>query len=158
MRTSRCGVFVALTIMSISLFGAAPAPAGAKSSPSSTEHCSLEIVGVNEDGSYETGPLVCDTTPTAAARASGVSAMSTIATHYEGFNFTGDSLSIAGGSCNGGWLNLPPAWRDRIASTVSGCTTRHYAGTNLSGTQQSLSSPGGNLTVLAFDTHSVKYD
>jgi hypothetical protein len=154
-RTFRRGVFVALTITSFTLIGAAPALAGAVPAPS--EQCSIEIVGLNEDGSYDTGPLVCDTGPTVAAELAGYSATSVIATHYEGYNFSGASLSISGGSCNGGWLNLPPGWRNRIASTVSGCTTRHYAQLDKGGAVNTTFNPGGNLTSVAFNAESVRY-
>jgi hypothetical protein len=162
-RTSRRGVFVALMISSVSLFAATPplaatpALAGAEPPPL-TEHCSLAIVGVDEDGVYETGPLVCDTSRTAAASSAGFSVTSILATHYEGHNFSGASLSISGGSCNGGWLNLPVSWRDRIASTVSGCTTRHYSQLDKGGSVNTTFNPGGNLTTVAFRAESVKYD
>ena len=169
MRTSRRGVFVALMISSVAVPAAAPvfaaAPvlaatpvlAGAERPPL-TEHCALEIVGVDEAGVYETGPLVCDTSRAAAERSAGFSVTSILATHYEGYNFSGASLSISGGSCNGGWLNLPVPWRDRIASTVSGCTTRHYSQLDKGGSVNTTFNPGGNLGTVAFRAESVKYD
>jgi hypothetical protein len=160
-RTSRRGVFVALMISSVSVLAApvlAAAPALAGAEPPPTEHCSLVIVGVDEDGVYETGPLVCATGRAAAASSAGFSATSILATHYEGHNFSGASLSISGGSCNGGWLNLPVSWRDRIASTVSVCTTRHYSQLDKGGSVNTTFNPGGNLTTVAFRAESVKYD
>jgi hypothetical protein len=154
-RHPRRGLFVALTITSTFLLGATSAPVGARSSLSpSSEHCTLAIVGVDEHGSYETGPLECEGS---RSRSAGFAASSVIATHYEGFNFTGASLSILGGSCNGGWLNLPVAWRNRIASTISGCTTRHYAALGRTGAVNTTFNPGGNLGAVAFDAESVQY-
>jgi hypothetical protein len=78
------------------------------------EHCTLEIRGIDKDGSYVTGPLECTTGPQAGR--GGFSALTTyIAVHYDGFNLTGSTLSIIGGACTGGWLNVPNNWNDRIS-------------------------------------------
>jgi hypothetical protein len=120
------------------------------------EHCTLAITGLNKDGSYRTGELECTKGP-AVARG-GFSALTTyIAVHYDGANLTGSTLSIEGGSCGGGWLNFPAAWQDRIESTSSVCTVRHYRDLGLSGPHNTTWSPGGNLTTLANAASSASY-
>jgi hypothetical protein len=144
-------------VAGMSVLAAPFSGAAAGAAPSAAEHCTLEVVGINRDGSYATGDLTCSASPPVAARAFG-SRSTHIAVHYEGFNLSGASLSIVGGSCSGGWLNVPPAWNDRIASTLSGCVTRHHRDANLAGPSNTTSSPGGNLSTVAFQVSSIVYN
>jgi hypothetical protein len=148
-------VVVALfVVVAIAIGGVAPNPAAG--AEVEIEHCTLAITGLNKDGSYRTGDLECTKGPAPSRR--GFSTLTTyIAVHYDGFNLTGSTLSIEGGSCSGGWLNLPASWQDRIESTSSGCTTRHYRDLNLGGPHNTTWSPGGNLSTLANAASSVSY-
>lgn len=77
-----------------------------------------------------------------------------------GSNYSGSSLSIAGSSCSGGWLNLPSNWVNRINSTVtygSGCDrVKHFDSYALSGSYQSTW-PNGNLSYMIDRANSVQY-
>jgi hypothetical protein len=118
-------------------------------------HCSVTVVGENPDGSLRTTPVQCGLADPFAAGALLTS--STLAIHYTGYNWTGSTLTILGGVCGGGWLNLPSGWVDAIASTRSVCNTSHYSGYALTGTSETTFNPGGNLTYLAYGSASVRY-
>jgi hypothetical protein len=92
--------------------------------------------------------------------ASGAARMSsfTIGVHFDGFSFTGDSFTVVGDDCSGGWLNLSASWVNRISSTMHGCPRiRHFDGYNLTFTSQTTVAPGGNLLLLANATNSIQY-
>ncbi len=96
----------------------------------------------------------------AAARAEEMSAAADfpIAVHWDGFNQTGASAVIVGSNCSGGWLNVSAAWDNRISSTQHGCARiRHFAGANLTGTNETTLWPTGNLSTLNNATTSVQY-
>ena len=148
------GVFAALVATITTL---AVNPAGA-AKPKEVQHCTLEIVGTNDDGSWKTGPLECASGPLVIDSSRSVSALGGyIAVHYDGYNLSGAALGISGASCNGGWLNLPAAWQDRVASTQSDCVVSHYRDYFLSGTVNTTYSPGGNLWTAADAVSSVRY-
>jgi hypothetical protein len=83
--------------------------------------------------------------------------LSTLAIHYVDLNFGGGSLTIQGGSCNGGWLNLPAGWENTVSSTWSWCTSTHFDLYGLGGVSEALPPGGGNLTSLHDRTNSVRY-
>ena len=58
---------------------------------------------------------------------------SPLATHYDGFNGGGSSITVYGSTCVGFW-NTWTSWDNRISSTYNGCyKTRHYDLANLRG-------------------------
>lgn len=149
--------------------GAAPAPAP----PPAETHCTVEVVGRAADGRLLTGPPRCfdgfdevartlgaDTSDRSeAALTSQVAALSmTIGVHFDGFGFTGSSLTVTGTNCGGGHLNLSLAWRNRISSTANGCDpVRFYDGLNLTGGSEATPMPGTNLTTLNNRAESIRY-
>src|SRR5690606_8486404 len=107
--------------------------------------------------------MVCATSQAAALEAAGVPITALadwpIGIHYDGANFTGDSVTVVGADCTGGWLNLPGSWNDRISSTLHGCPhIKHHLHVNLTGTSQTTSAPGGNLgSTLNNEVSSIQY-
>lgn len=136
-------------------------PAHAAPSTATVLDCELTVVGMNPDGSFQTTPMECQlvdaTTTEAAPSDRPMQALATLATHYTGFNRTGSRLTINGGACNGGWLNLPSGWVDAIASTYSYCNVTHHSSFFQTGNVEIVYAPGGNLTVLAYDAASTTY-
>lgn len=132
---------------------AAAVPSGAHAARA-TEHCVLEVTGELDTGELTTAPIDCSSD--AASQLIALSS-SVIARHYTGYNWTGSELDIVGGSCSGGWLNMPAGWVNVIESTASICTVDHYDYYNLLGAMQRLSSPGGNLILLSQRTNSAAY-
>jgi hypothetical protein len=118
-----------------------------------TQHCSMTVLDENVDGSLRTTPIVCGPVAISATASDPV-----LAIHYTGFNWTGSTLTIYGGVCGGGWLNLPGGWVNAIASTRSWCTTTHYEGMSLTGAYVTTFGPGGNLGSLAYAVDSVVYN
>ena len=124
------------------------------------EHCVVRVVGRAPTGELETTKPECAATRAAAMAANGGALMSsfTIGVHFDGFSFTGDSFTVIGDDCSGGWLNLSAAWINRISSTMHGCPRiRHFNGYNLTFTSQTTVAPGGNLLLLANATNSIQY-
>jgi hypothetical protein len=132
------------------------APVAAK--VGSSEHCVLYVIGQNPDGSLRTTDLICGPSPAPKSAPRAALSSGVLAVHYKGFGWTGASLSILGGTCSGGWLNLPAGWVNAIASTQAGCVTSHYSGPFRTGSVETTYSPGGNLTYLAFAADSVVYN
>lgn len=57
-----------------------------------------------------------------------------LGTHFDGYNGSGSSISVVGGSCTGGWWNTSSAWDNRISSSYNGCyRLRHYDYPNKAG-------------------------
>jgi len=139
--------------------------------------CVLQITGQRADGEFITDGLTCFTTLGAALSSLGVdvdaasdpsvpeaigaglfSTLSTIGIHYDGLNKTGASITVSGGACTGGWLNLAAAWVDRISSTANGCPTiRHFDGYGLTGVSQDTTFSTHNLTTLNNLPNSIQY-
>lgn len=85
-------------------------------------------------------------------------ASAVIGIHYDGVSATGDSFSVTGSSCSGGYLNMAASWNNRIGSTVNGCPTiRHFDAYNKLGTSQSTTGYGGNLSYMDNRTSSIQY-
>ena len=85
-----------------------------------------------------------------------------IGVHYDANNGTGSALTVNGSTCNGGGLNVPVSWNDRISSTYNGCgTITHYENTNYGGS--SLTTFGsGSVTSFSGQymdnrTSAIKY-
>jgi hypothetical protein len=133
------------------------APAGARPSGEATLNCSISILGENPDHSLRMSPMRC-TTGIAQSSSIQAAASSVLAIHYRGYNWTGATLTIYGGACSGGWLNLPAGWVNAIASTRSWCATSHYSGPYLTGISETTYGPGGNLTYMAYGSASVVYN
>ena len=137
------------------------------------EHCVVHVVGHRASGELVVTEPSCYSTleeamvservdasgVDAAQKVAGVAtATFTIGTHYDGFNFTGSSMSVVGSDCTGGWLNVSAAWNNRISSTRHGCPhIRHYSGANLTGSSSSTFAPGANLTTFNNLTTSIRY-
>jgi hypothetical protein len=123
-------------------------------------HCAVRVLGQGADGELRTTAVTCSATrATAIAAAAGATAADwTIGTHYDGFNLTGGSFSVVGSGCIGGWLNLPPAWVNRVSSTWHGCGhIRHFDGYDLVSPNQMTIYPGGNLSSLNNKANSIQY-
>jgi hypothetical protein len=137
------------------------------------QHCLLEVVGQAEDGRYLTGEPTCYDRLADVAERLGASVRpgasnlavgrriaglaSTIATHFDGAGFTGSSISVTGSVCNGGWLNLSSAWRNRISSSINHCSlVRFYNFINLGGGSEWMLM-SGNLSPLNNASDSVQY-
>ncbi len=80
-----------------------------------------------------------------------------VALHFTGFNLSGSQLTIVGNSCTGGWLNMPAGWTNTISSTLSDCWANHFDYYNLTGSSESMSPGGGNLSALNDKTNSASY-
>jgi len=135
------------------------------------EHCVVHVIGQEESGELIVGAEACYssfedamTEEAVGAWGDGASpgaqalATFTIGTHYEFANYGGSSMSVVGSDCTGGWVNTSAAWNNRISSTRHGCPhIRHYSGANLTGSSQTTTAPGGNLTTLDNLTSSIQY-
>jgi hypothetical protein len=99
------------------------------------------------------------------ARGSGVSAdalvaaaSGSIATHFDGADRSGPSITISGTNCNGGWLNLSSSWVNRISSTLNGCNAvTFFDGANRSGASEPTNGSTVNLKGLDDAANSVQY-
>lgn len=161
----RAGVLGALASMAVTL-GAGSAAVGVEPSEAATANrvetkvtdCQVDVIGTNPDGSWRLSPMVCERVSQVQRDAQSLSS-SVLARHYSGFNWTGNSLTINGAACSGGWLNMSAAWNDKVLSTRSSCmAVRHYRDFYLSGPNEVTSDPGGNLSTLAWHVSSVSYN
>lgn len=145
--------------------------------PAVEEHCVVFVVGVAENGEFETTEPECFRTRAEASTwavlglplmsayvldGGGVAAVSTftLGTHYDGFNGTGSSISVVGSSCTGGWWNTTPSWDNRISSSYNGCTRlRHYDFPNKGGSFEDTYGAGttDNLGSLNNKAESISY-
>lgn len=142
-------------------FGASISAASAEVADSAT-HCVVEIVDQRKNGEFVlTDPSCFDDLEDAMNQAglgtgldtvdeiqAAVAASSvTIGIHYDGANYTGASISVVGGICNGGHANMSPSWDNRISSTISLVCgrIRHWTGANKTGSAQDTL-PNGNLS------------
>jgi hypothetical protein len=126
--------------------------------------CFIQVIGQNKDLEFQTTQPECwlvaagdRREPWAAARTSGASTSSftNVGYHFDGFNYSGSYITIAGTVCNGGWLDLSWDWINRISSTDSPCWVGHYDGYGLTGGSEYLSS--GNLSWQNNATNSLQY-
>ncbi len=153
-----------------------PNPAGAGSgavkldrSPTAAEWdagqvaCILQVIGQEKDLEYVTAPMECwlvasgDRAAPWAKAGGGVTtaSFSNVGYNFDGANFTGSSITVAGTVCNGGWLNLSWDWINRISSTSSPCWVGHYDGYGLTGSGEYLTY--GNLSWVNNAANSLVY-
>jgi hypothetical protein len=129
------------------------------------QHCVVRVLGQAPNGELTTTEPECSTTRTGALRRSGADltsaamASSTLATHYDGYGYTGSSFTVVGDDCAGGWLNLPAPWNNMVSSTMHGLcpVIRHFDGFYLILPEQTTTWPGANLLTLNNRTSSVQY-
>lgn len=141
---------------------AASTPAEAARPPA--EYCTVQITGQLDTGEYVASEPECFSSQVTAnlnaslATTGGVTLASGVSgVHYDGLNFTGSSLTVLGGACAGGWLNLSASWINRIESTASGCNrVKHHDGYNQTGSYQSTWG-SGNLSTLRNRANSISY-
>ncbi|MEZ5175493.1 MAG: hypothetical protein R2823_04725 [Acidimicrobiia bacterium] len=185
MSTSRTLALAATAAVALALIvESGLASASAEASPDSTEtHCVVDVIGEEPDGELILSEARCYKTfseavsdasdgvvriPAGAAGAilfqdEGIAeALSsfTLGTHYDGYNGSGSSISIAGSSCSGGYWNTGTTWRNRISSSHNGCgRLRHYDYANKGGSYQDTYGAGttDNLGSLNNRTESVSY-
>lgn len=70
---------------------------------------------------------------------------------YDGSGLSGPSFSVVGDQCNGGGLNIPVSWNDRISSLYTGCNaTVLYENTNYSGATFTCFGSGTGCAVTGF--------
>lgn len=51
----------------------------------------------------------------------------TLGIHFDGASGSGNSISVVGDSCTGGWWNTGSTWANRISSSYNGCyRLRHH--------------------------------
>ena len=145
---------------------AAPAAAAAPAE----QHCVVDVIGQEADGELELSKPECfrSTRPgDEPGRRPGRSpprhrrprwrwrASSPCTT--TGANFTGSTLTVNGTTCGGGYTNLVIAWRNRISSSLNGCSVvRFYDGLNKTG-QVETQFGSGNLGALNNRADSVQY-
>lgn len=178
-RKSRSSAPIGLLALAL-VAGLAPVAAGAESE----QHCVVEVIDQEADGRFITTAPTCyptfdqvqahvdrlnaessgSTSP--ASSSSGVEETSLAASgsfligvHYEHRNYGGDSLSVVGDDCTGGYLNLKATWNNRISSTKHGCPTiRHFEYLSLQGSWADTYTPGGNLpSWIDNQTSSIQY-
>lgn len=80
-----------------------------------------------------------------------------IAVHFDGLNYTGDTLTVSG-ACDGSWINLSSAWNNRISSTLSTCgRVRHYLDLDLGGSYTDTTGSGNLGSGFSNAISSIKY-
>lgn len=80
-----------------------------------------------------------------------------VAVHFDGFNYTGDTLTVSG-ACDGGWINLNTTWNNRISSTLSSCgRVRHFLDLDLGGSYYDTTGSGNLGSGFSNAISSVKY-
>jgi hypothetical protein len=142
------------------------------------EHCVVHVLGQEENGRYITDEPTCyptlaealadatGYTPASFARQSVgrsidvVTAQSVeLATHFDGLNQTGSSITVSGVLCDGGYVNLSSSWINRISSAINSCpNVNYYDGYDKTGTSQFTSGYGDkNLTTLNNAANSIGY-
>lgn len=147
------------------------------------EHCVIEVIGQHDSGEFITTEPVCyDTFAEAIAHATGgevvldaatpgsvvfdpgfttLSSTSLVGIHYDGYNGTGASISVAGSVCSGGYWNTTPSWDNRISSSWNGCPRlRHYDYANMGGSSGDTVGAGSTRNVPSWinnKAESVQY-
>jgi hypothetical protein len=125
--------------------------------------CLLQVIGQEKDLEFRTAPMECWLIDSGArsapwAKAGGgasTASFTTVGTHYDGANFTGSYITIAGSACSGGWLDLSWDWINRISSTASPCWVGHFDGYGLTGTSEYVGY--NNLSWLNNGANSLQY-
>lgn len=139
-------------------------------------HCVLEVTGQKASGEYLTAAPRCFGTLAEALATAGVdidpsnaslsmrevtrsdllAAASTLAIHYDGFNWTGASITVSGAECNGGYINLSQSWINRISSNRDQLCQNVYffSGYDKTGSSETTNV---NLSALNDASRSVMY-
>jgi hypothetical protein len=84
----------------------------------------------------------------------------TLGIHYDGYNGTGGSITVAGSGCTGGYWNTPWWFDNRASSSYNGCPyLGHYDHPHLSGATYYTGGVGttDNLGWFSNRTESVQY-
>lgn len=86
-----------------------------------------------------------------------------IGVHFDNVGFEGESLTMTGTHCNRGGVTLKGRWKDRIESTINGCSIiRHYSHSRdgvFSGTIHTTTGLGGDMsTALRNNVEGIIYD
>jgi len=150
----------------------------------SESHCVVRVLGERPDGEFVVTPQVCFTTlGEALSYASGgavtfnadltgralladeggvasVASTFTLGVHFDGFNGTGSSITVAGSPCSGGYWNTGSTWANRISSSWNGCyRLRHYDLPAATGDSENTRGAGSthNLSTLNNRAESVAY-
>ena len=168
-------VFLATALVTASTGLGVAVPANAAPKP---QNCVITVGDVDRFGNFEIEDMTCYDTYAqvlTSRGAVGVSASITpkgvessmllslgiIGTHYDGAGATGASLSIQGSDCNGGGLNVPSSWNDRISSTTNGCgAIIHYENINYTGATTTTWTVGATTNISGYmdnRTTSIKY-
>lgn len=143
------------------------------------DHCVVEVTGIEPSGRYLTSEPVCYPTLVEALAEAGVPvdpagtrsgfgdiehsgaialADRTIGIHWDGANRTGASITISGGECSGGFVDLSAAWTDRISSTWNACpATRFFDGFGKTGDSEQTGTLAVNLGALNNRANSISY-
>lgn len=172
-RTAGVAAAAAVVLLPVSV-GAEPV-AEFSSGPSG-EHCVVRVEGQHRSGELLLSSEVCFGTLAEALASAGVdvdpgdstvsmrtvsqedllAASSVLGVHYDGFNWTGASITVSGTTCGGGYTNLSSAWINRVSSTFNGCpTVRFFDGYDKTGSSEVAV---GNLGALNNRTNSIQYD
>lgn len=155
-----------------------PAIAASPAQAADGRHCVINVLGTDEDGNFITDEMTCYSTFARVLASRGLVGLDVslsplnvsaavllssgiIGVHYDGTNASGASLSVEGSDCNGGGLNLPASWNDRISSTTNGCPTiTHYEHVNYAGGIAVTTGVGSNTNIggsMNNKTSSIKY-
>ena len=163
------GLAVASTLVFCATVSIGAASAAVKTPPttptSAAPHCLTRVTGKSPSGELQLSTPACYATFSAVlskARGGGsVVALSgdfIIATHYDGFNYTGASISVQGSDCSGGYINLTGWWANRVSSTDSVCPeVYHYYWPNLGGSYEVIYG-SGNLSSHNNLSESISYN
>ena len=93
----------------------------------------------------------------AAARAATVLSSVAVATHFDGTNRTGASLTVSAAGCDA-FLNLSSGWINRISSTQNYCATvRFFEGYDKAGSNEVTGISTVNLGALNNGADSIYY-
>ena len=147
MRVSTLFIWAAaLSTLLVPLFAAAPT----SDVDAGVSHCVVMVVGEKPGGELVVSDPECfgsfaeamsvasEGTMDLAAEAKGsvvfeddvvaaAAASFTLGIHFDGYSGSGSSLTVAGGSCTGGYWNTPSYFDNVISSSYNGCSTlKHY--------------------------------
>ncbi len=142
-------------------------------------HCVLHVIGQADNGRYLTDEPTCyptladaladaggrlptgdvrgDLTAAQAAEVVQASSMN-IGIHFDGANRTGSSITVTGGECGGGYINLSASWVNRISSTLNGCpSVNFWNGFDKTGSYEQTGYSSENLGSLNNAANSIGY-
>jgi len=143
-------------------------------------HCVYPVVSQRADGEFVIGAVKCfdtfsaatfyatgglvrlpaDMGPDAYVHSSIVATTFTLGIHYDYYNGGGDSRTVVGSSCSGGYWDTPASFANRTSSSYAGCRTLvHYDDTGMGGSSATTVGSGviHNLTSFYNRTESVQY-